>query len=196
MSVSTSEIELQNEEVERIIQDDEANENYLIEVTGDNPIRVGHTKRYALDGTTLSAGQTHTIDNLRGQELYAAAHAGQTAIRVRLAAANVQSQPERDVRVIGDVTVAQQTNESDVSTFSIDTNADQSAPDNLPDQDVPDGFAVVLLADSSNDEDIYLDDFPLSPGASIALSVSNTSNIEVYTSGTTNQTLFGLTEAP
>ena len=107
MSVTgQTQIDLDDGEVERIIRDEEANRAYLVEVTGPNPVRVGHTKRYARDGNTLSGRQTHTVSNLRGEELYAAAFDGPTAIRVRVAAADVESQPQREVTVVeGDVEI-------------------------------------------------------------------------------------------
>ena len=111
---SQTDIELADGEVERIIRDEEANRPYLVEVTGSNPVRVGHTKRYARDGNTLSGRQTHTVSNLRGEELYAAAFDGPTAIRVRVAAADVQSQPEREVTVVeGDIRIDDELDLSD-----------------------------------------------------------------------------------
>jgi len=109
MSVTGSQLEIDNGEIEKLITDDQGDRTYLVEVTGANSIRVSHTKRYAPDGTTLSAGQTHTVSNLRGERLYAAAYDGATAVRVREAAADVQSQPEKEVSVInGDVTISSQ----------------------------------------------------------------------------------------
>ena len=107
MSVTGSQIDLEDGETEKIITDDQGNRTYLVEVVGANAIRVSHNKRYAADGTTLSAGQTHTVSNLQGQQLFAAAYDGQTAIRVREASADVQSQPEKEVSVIdGSVDIA------------------------------------------------------------------------------------------
>lgn len=100
MSVTGSQINLEDGETEKIITDDQGDRTYLVEVVGANAIRVSHTKRYAADGTTLSAGQTHTVSNLRGERLYAAAFDGPSAIRVREAAADVTSQPERRVEVV------------------------------------------------------------------------------------------------
>ena len=115
MSVTgQTQIDLDDGEVERIIRDEEANRAYLVEVTGSNPVRVGHTKRYARDGNTLSGRQTHTVSNLRGQELYAAAFDGPTSIRVRVAAADVDSQPPKDVTILeGDVRIADDLDISD-----------------------------------------------------------------------------------
>lgn len=124
----SNEINLDDQEVERIITDDEGNRTYLVEVTGVNPIRIDHNKRYALDGTTLSAGQTHTVSNLRGQELYAAAHAGSSSLRVRYAGADVRSQPEREVSVVGDVTVGSDITVSDYNGPSIPTNESVTSP--------------------------------------------------------------------
>ncbi|TKX79274.1 hypothetical protein EXE53_16735 [Halorubrum sp. SD626R] len=54
----------------------------------------------------MSAGQSHTVTNLRGKKLYAAAFDGATAIRVRRAAADVQAQPERNVTIeAGEVSI-------------------------------------------------------------------------------------------
>ena len=106
MSITETRIELDEAETDEIIRDDEADRAYIIEVVGQNPIRVDHRERYATDGTTLSAGQSHTVSNLRGKRLYAAAHAGPSAIRVREAAADVSSQPERNVTIeAGEVNV-------------------------------------------------------------------------------------------
>jgi len=104
---SETRIDLEVGDPEKIIEDDEANRAYIIEVVGDNPVRVDHRERYAADGTTLSQGQSHTVSNLRGKRLYAAAFEGPTSIRVRLAAADVTSQPEREVSVVeGDVSIS------------------------------------------------------------------------------------------
>ena len=176
---SETDIELSDGETERIIRDEEANRSYLIEVTGDNPIRVGHTKRYASDGNTLSAGQTHTVGNLLGDELFASAFDGPTAIRVRVAAADVDSQPSKDVNVVegeinvqGDVT---RPNASSVTSFSQTINSST----NLISQEVPDGFDVLLLADDQNDADVLIDGFPLAPGDATTIGVEDTSQISV-----------------
>jgi len=111
---SETTIDLEQGDPERIITDDDADRAYIVEVVGPNPVRVDHRSRYAADGTTLSAGQSHTVSNLRGKELYAAAFEGNTAIRVRLAAADVQSQPEREVSVVeGDVSISSDIDISD-----------------------------------------------------------------------------------
>ena len=174
---SETDIELADGETERIIRDEEANRSYLIEVTGQNPIRVGHTKRYASDGNTLSAGQTHTVGNLLGDELFASAFDGPTAIRVRVAAADVDSQPSKDVNVVnaGDIDVQSRTNASGVTSFSQTINSST----NLISQDVPDGFDVLLLADESNDADVLIDGFPLAPGDATTIGVTDTSQIVV-----------------
>lgn len=111
--VTSSQINLSDGDSEKIITDDQGNKTYLIEVVGANDVRVSHSKRYAGDGTTLSAGQTHTVSNLRGERLYAAAFDGQTALRVREASADVQSQPQREVSVVGDVSVGSDITVSD-----------------------------------------------------------------------------------
>lgn len=104
---SGTQLDLQSGATEKIIEDDEADRSYIVEVVGDNAVRVDHRKQYAADGTTLSAGQSHIVSNLRGKQLFAAAYDGATAIRVRLAAADVTSQPERNVSVVdGDVNIA------------------------------------------------------------------------------------------
>jgi hypothetical protein len=97
---SQSQINLDAGETDRIIRDDEADREYIVEIVGPNDIRIDHNERYASDGTTLSAGQKHKVRRLRGQELYAAAFDGATALRVREAAADVESQPEKEVSLI------------------------------------------------------------------------------------------------
>lgn len=97
-------IPIEDGKAERIITDEQGNRTYLVEVIGTNPVRISHSKRYASDGTTLSAGQTHTISNLRGEELYAAGYQGDTEIRVREASADVTSQPVKEID-IGEVSV-------------------------------------------------------------------------------------------
>jgi len=97
---SQSQINLEAGETEEIIRNDEANRAYHVEIVGDNDVRIGHNERYASDGTTLTAGQKHRISNLQGQALYASAFSGPTALRVREAAANVESQPEKEVSII------------------------------------------------------------------------------------------------
>ena len=103
---STRDITIQAGETKEIIGDDRADMAYICEVK-DAPIRIGHQRRYAKDGSTLTAGQTHTLSNLRGEALYAYAHESAATVRLNRAAADIDSQPEKEVSVIdGDVTIS------------------------------------------------------------------------------------------
>lgn len=183
MSVTGSQINLEDGETEKIITDDQGDRTYLVEVVGANAIRVSHTKRYANDGTTLSAGQTHTVSNLRGERLYAAAYDGPSAIRVREAAADVKSQPEREVSVVGDVTVGSNidieelsSNTSNVGSFSQTISGSTSLNSLI----IPNGFQAVIVASRSNNDTVIIDgSFPLEPGDSLSLGVNDTSQISV-----------------
>ena len=97
---------LENGEEKRIIKSSDAHTSYIIEVAG-NPIRVGHRRGYTADrGTTLRVGQ-HTVSNLRGESLFAAAHDGDASLRINEAAADVDPHAEKDVTVIeGEVELA------------------------------------------------------------------------------------------
>ena len=75
---------------------------YIVEVQ-DAPVRFAHRKRQAQRGATLSAGQTHTLSNFRGSGIWLAAVDATATVRVRPAGANLESQPQKDVSVIGDV---------------------------------------------------------------------------------------------
>lgn len=183
MSVTGSQINLSDGDKQKIITDDQGNQTYLIEVVGSNAIRVSHNKRYAADGTTLSAGQTHTVSNLRGERLYAAAYNGASAIRVREASADVQSQPEREVSVVGDVTVGSNIdieelspNTSSVGSFSQTI----SGATTLQSLVIPNGFSAVIAADRTNDDTVIIDgSFPLEPGDVVSLGVEDTSQLSV-----------------
>ena len=98
-------ITIENGGVEEIIPADQANKKYIIEVAGA-PVRIGHTKRYAKDGTKLEPGRNHTVGNLRGERLFAAAVDGEAQLLINQAAADVDSQPGRDVVIEGDVIVS------------------------------------------------------------------------------------------
>lgn len=179
MTVTGSAITIPDGETERIITDDQGDRTYLVEVTGENSVRVSHNKRYAADGTTLSAGQTHTVSNLRGEKLFAAAFDGASAIRVREASADVQSQPESDVSVVSNVNADLQSgvpNRPSVNAFQQSISGNTT----LNGQVVPDGYEAVILADSDNGDDIIVEGtFPLSPGDALSLSVTDTSNVSV-----------------
>ena len=75
---------------------------YIVEVS-DAPVRFAHKKRQAERGATLSAGQTHTLSNFRGSGIWLAAPQDTATVRVRPAGANLESQPQKDVSIIGDV---------------------------------------------------------------------------------------------
>lgn len=173
--VTSSQINLSDGDSEKIITDDQGNKTYLIEVVGANDVRVSHSKRYAGDGTTLSAGQTHTVSNLRGERLYAAAFAGDTALRVREASADVQSQPQREVSVVGDVTVG---SDIDVTSYTGSTiPVDQSQTDVLTATDSGTGSsnaAEITLGPIRRRVDIHTD-----------TSGSSTLTVEVSTDGST-----------
>ena len=99
-------ITIENGGVEEIIPADQANKKYIVEVAGA-PVRIGHTKRYAKDGTKLEPGRNHKVDNLRGERLFAAAVDAEAQLLINQAAADVDSQPSRDVTVLeGDVTIS------------------------------------------------------------------------------------------
>ena len=190
MSVTgQTQIDLDDGEVERIIRDEEANRAYLVEVTGSNPVRVGHTKRYARDGNTLSARQTHTVSNLRGEELYAAAFDGPTSIRVRVAAADVDSQPETNVNVVSGNIDINRRNALGATAFSQTVDSEQD----LISQEVPNGFEAVLLAADGNDDHLLVEGFPLAAGDSLALGVEDTSQITVD-AASGSQTVHVITE--
>lgn len=158
VSVTSSQIDLADGQTEKIITDDEGDRTYLIEVVGNNDVRVSHNKRYAGDGTTLSAGQTHTVSNLRGERLFAAAYDGATAIRVREASADVQSQPEREVSVVGDVTLGSSVGVSSYTGSTIPV--DPEATDPVTDTDTGTGSsnaARVTLGSLRRRVDIHAD---------------------------------------
>jgi len=93
-------------EYERLVTDEDASSGYAVEV-GENPVRISHDTTAAErgEGRRLEARQTHNVGNLRGDALYAAAYDGATSVRVNPRAADVESQPTPDVRVVsGEVT--------------------------------------------------------------------------------------------
>lgn len=98
-------ITIENGGVEEIIPADQANKKYIVEVAGA-PVRIGHTNRYAKDGAKLEPGRNHKVDNLRGERLFAAAVDGEAQLLINQAAADVDSQPGRDVLIEGDVIVS------------------------------------------------------------------------------------------
>lgn len=131
---SQSQINLDAGEIDRIIRDDEADREYIVEIVGDNDIRINHNERYAPDGTTLAAGQKHKIRRLRGKELYAAAFDGPTAIRVREAAADVESQPEKEVSILNasQLELAAAVGIQDSNGGSVDPASEQTVSSELP----------------------------------------------------------------
>jgi hypothetical protein len=67
--------------------------------------------------------------------------------------------------------------------FRVET-VNASAATTLPDLPVPDGYDVVVRADTSNGDDVEVRDgeggaLPLEPGASVSLGVTNRSQITV-----------------
>lgn len=107
ISLDPTVIQLEEGETKEIITDDQAQRGipYLIQIEGKNPVRYAHQKQDAKRGIQLSGQQTHTISNFRGSGVYVEATDGPTALRVRPAGADIESQPEKTVRVVGDVTV-------------------------------------------------------------------------------------------
>lgn len=77
-----------------------------------------------------------------------------------------------------------------VSAFSQPISSSTS----LNSQSVPPGYDLVLFADSTNGDDLLVDGaFPLSPGSSLELGVSNADQVTVAPSSGT-QTIYALTE--
>jgi hypothetical protein len=180
--VTQTEITLSDGDAERIITDEEANQTYIVEVTGPNPVRVDHNKRYAADGTTLSANQSHTVNNLRGKELYAAAHAGSTQIRVRRAAANVESQPEQEITVSdGEISVVPSSNAGYKTQIVTGSGSFNSEIAETPE--------ILIRSDPDNDDRVTVEGFPLEPGDGILLDTSDPSNISVTANVSTDETI-------
>lgn len=98
-------LEIEPGEPEEVITDDQAKEGipHIVEVIGNNPVRYDHREAYADTGTTLTAGQTHTLSNFRGSGIYIAAFDGPSAVRVRPAGADLSTEPDKEVRIEGDV---------------------------------------------------------------------------------------------
>jgi hypothetical protein len=96
-----------DEAVEIITQEDaESGLPYLVEVR-DNPVRISHVKSTVDRGAQLSQGQTHTLQNLRGEPIYVSAvdGTGTAKLRVNPAGADIKSQPPKGVTVEGDVSL-------------------------------------------------------------------------------------------
>jgi len=103
-----TEISVGTDDTEEIITETDAETGlpYLVEVR-DNPIRFSHRKATVDRGAELSQGQTHTLQNLRGQPIYVSAvdGTGTAKIRVNPAGADVKTQPPKGVTVEGDINV-------------------------------------------------------------------------------------------
>ena len=98
-----TEIEIEPGEPQEVISDvDVGSTPYIVEVR-EAPVRFAHRKRQADRGAELSAGQTHTLSNFRGSGIWLAAPEEPATVRVRPAGAKLESQPEKDVSIIGDV---------------------------------------------------------------------------------------------
>ena len=95
-----------------ITQDDaDAGLDYIVEVE-DNLVQYAHRKQNASRGVKLVPGQTHVLGNLRREEVWLAATEGEATVRVRPAGASLQSLPSKDVRIEGDVIVADASTET------------------------------------------------------------------------------------
>lgn len=97
-----TQIEIPHGETKRIVEDYDADLTYHVEVF-DSDIRIGHVKAYANEGTTLEEGLKHTIDNLRGEQLFAYAVDQTATIRMNVASARTESQPTGQATVTDDV---------------------------------------------------------------------------------------------
>ena len=108
-------IEIEPGEPEEVISERDAKQGipYIVEVSGDNPVRYAHNKRYADQGATLSAGQSHTLSNFRGKAIYLAAFNGATSVRAFPAGAEFDSQPQKEVIVEGSVSIDSDVNVTD-----------------------------------------------------------------------------------
>ena len=109
-------IELEQGETREIIPNDQADREYIAEVYNNN-VRIGHSERYAKDGSTLkgsATGNQHKIKNLRGERLFAYAPDGSARIRLSHAAADIDTNPNRDVAILeGDVRITESVDISD-----------------------------------------------------------------------------------
>lgn len=171
------------EQPELLIDDDEANGAYHVEVY-DEDIRIGHDQT-GVQGRTLSAGVTHTVTNLRGQPLYAKSLGGTAYARVIRASAEVDSQPTRDVNVDGTegalpVEVVEPDTTS-VESFRFDLSG---GVEQLDPNTVPAGVQVVVQAHPDNSAPVEVGSqsnpvMVLDPGVRIVYDVVNTDQIGV-----------------
>lgn len=179
---SQSQINLESGEIDRIIRDDEADREYIVEIVGDNDVRINHNERYAPDGTTLAAGQKHKIRRLRGKELYAAAFDGPTALRVREAAADVESQPEKEVTVVNadNLELAAAVGISRTDGTQIDPAEDQTLASELS-REISTWSAGTIPVSANSTFPVSPDSaFPVTPqNADLPVSVTNPSDLVV-----------------
>lgn len=177
-----SEIEIDNGETEKIIPHDQADRTYICEVYGSD-VRIGHSERYARNGTTLEAEQQHKLGNLRGEQLFAHAHDGPARLRLNHAAADVESNPSREVRVIdGEITATLGTNQDDFRTQTV------TGSGSFDFDEVPDGVTVLYRADPGNNDTVYLDGFPVSAGDTIGLDVTSVGAVTISANDGTDET--------
>lgn len=169
--------------IQIVNQDDiEMGVPFIVEVR-NNPIRFAHNKPNADRGATLSAGQTHTLSNFRGQGIWVAAFNGPSEIRVRPAGADFKSQPTQEVSVLdGSITAEAPSNADSINSQTITGSGQFSS------ESVFSGSAVVVRADRSNSGTISVDGFPLAPGDAISLQVSDVDAISVSASQSGDQT--------
>jgi len=110
-------IELSSGDTDQIIPNDQANREYLMSVSGSS-VLIGHSERYAKDGTEIKAGDRVSLSNLQGDSLYAYAPSGAATIEIDEASADVTYMPRSSTANVTRLETVEEVLSSDVSDRS------------------------------------------------------------------------------
>lgn len=171
--------QLEDGDKTEIITDEEARRGipYLVQITGENSVRYAHDRRNAERGIELSAKQTHTLSNFRGTGVYVAAVDGPTNLRVRPAGADLQSQPEKSVRISGDVSVGSTVDITDDSNRQVGI-VDLAGSANIDVSSLPTPVDVSVNDPLATEQTISSVDSTL---ANVEESITNNTGVKTFT---------------
>lgn len=112
-----TDIEISQGDTEEIIPNDQANREYIMSVEG-SAVRVGHSQRYAKEGTEIQPGDRIVLSDLRSDSMFAFATDGDATITIDEASANIRYMPRAKSLGLSQVDTVTEVQSSDVSDRS------------------------------------------------------------------------------
>lgn len=198
-----TEVTIADGETKEIVPSDQAAREYFIRVRGAD-VRLGHSQRYARDGTQATAGDRLTYDP-EGKPVWAYAEGGQVTLELDENNGVATFQPRTSTVQIdrldtlnelqdftGDAQATLDALETAIYSYQNATgygSQSVTGSGSFASATIPDGGSVTIRAHPDNVDTISLGDFVLLAGESVELRIDDVGDVSVTAADGSDETL-------